>query len=1123
MGAGWPKGKEKAYQKEKNTWRRRRKSRGRERKLERKRSELEGRGGRNENVGSELTIEGLQVGHGWCEGNCEGPNERESAREGEWITEGNGKKTFRSEPGTREGSGEGEGGRGSEWDTNRRGREKLPYQSNTNPEGWGGGWGGSEGWGGGGGGGGDRGERGEVEAEGQTVQSRRLRQPPPKTAEKEDDLNALKLIYLNACSLMNKINDLCVLINDSDPDVILITETWCSEEISNAMLNIPGYFIEPELRLDRTDTMNGIGGGLLVYVKDNLIVKPIPVENNFNMFKRFEIISNESKDDGRFKTKPNLTVTLVYRPPRSRNENTQELCKLFRNSGENSLFIGDFNFPTINWSDQTSDRNCEPFLQCVIDNNFEQLVTFPTHVRGNILDLVFANRPENILNIEALGNLSNSDHTILSVDVIFRSKFNSSEEMIHDWKNGDTEGLKEYLRMVNWNVELDGLDAEECWYSFKGKLESGINQFIPKARRRKNNNHQWMTRQVKRIVRQKQRHYNLYQADRTKANFDQYKKTEKACKKSVRSAKRKFEQNIAKNGNKRPFNSYIKSKTASKINIGPLKVGNNLVSDNLGMATILNNTFSSVFTEEDLSNVPFCPSLSQEFSVSDVHFDLESIKKKIMKLKCSSSSGPDNISSRFLQNHVDSLVTPLSIIFSKSLESGVVPQDWRDANVTPIFKKGAKNSPDNYRPVSLTSIPCKIMESIMKDEIIDYLLRYQLINPSQHGFMPNKSCATNLLVFLEKITDLFDNSFPVDVVFLDFSKAFDKVPHKRLLAKMEQLGIRGNLLKWTESWLTNRKQRTVLNGTCSTWTKVISGVPQGSVLGPLLFVIFINDIDNFTRNITIMLKFADDTKLGNVASGPEDFDNLQQTINDLLVWADTWCMKFNTAKCKVLHLGRSNTKHIYNMNGSDLQSIDSERDIGVLMSCNLKPSLQCTQAANRASAILKQITRAFMYRDRKVFLLLYKQFVRCHLEFAIPAWSPWLVQDIEILERVQKRAVNFIVGLSGRTYEDKLRELKITSLAERRKKFDMVQTFKILNGHDRVDSSIWFKTVGDNANRLTRNTAYRNNLVATRSRTDIRKNFFSNRVVNLWNSLPTDVKDARTVKLFKARLEKINL
>ena len=213
----------------------------------------------------------------------------------------------------------------------------------------------------------------------------------------------------------------------------------------------------------------------------------------------------------------------------------------------------------------------------------------------------------------------------------------------------------------------------------------------------------------------------------------------------------------------------------------------------------------------------------------------------------------------------------------------------------------------------------------MKDEIIDYLLRHQLINPSQHGFMPNKSCATNLLEFLEKITDLFDNSIPVDVVILDFSKAFDKVPHKRLLAKMESLGIRRNLLRWTESWLKDRKQRTVLNGTCSNWSKVISGVPQGSVLGPLLFVIFINDIDNFTRNISIMLKFADDTKLGNVASGVGDCENLQQTINELLVWAETWCMKFNTAKCKVLHLGRTNSHHIYNMNGTDLISINKER------------------------------------------------------------------------------------------------------------------------------------------------------------------------------------------------------
>ena len=183
---------------------------------------------------------------------------------------------------------------------------------------------------------------------------------------------------------------------------------------------------------------------------------------------------------------------------------------------------------------------------------------------------------------------------------------------------------------------------------------------------------------------------------------------------------------------------------------------------------------------------------------------------------------------------------------------------------------------------------------------------------------------------------------------------------------MKSPGIKGRLLNWIEAWLTNRKQRTVLNGTCSNWSSVISGVPQGSVLGPLLFIIFINDIDNCTNNISIMLKFAEDTKLGNVARNHVDTEHLQKTIDELLVWADTWCMSFNTAKCKVLHLSRNNDKHVYNMNGIDLQAVETEGNIGVLISSNLKPSQHCTQAATRASAILTQISRAFMYRQKNV-------------------------------------------------------------------------------------------------------------------------------------------------------------
>ena len=304
-------------------------------------------------------------------------------------------------------------------------------------------------------------------------------------------------------------------------------------------------------------------------------------------------------------------------------------------------------------------------------------------------------------------------------------------------------------------------------------------------------------------------------------------------------------------------------------------------------------------------------------------------------------------------------------------------------------------------------------------------------------------------------------------MYLDFAKAFDKVPHQRLINKMKSLGIGGDTLRWTENWLKNRRQRTVLNGSFSEWLDVLSGVPQGSVIGPLLFVIFINDIDGCAERITTLLKFADDTKIGNRITSVTDQQNLQDCLDQLTNWADTWCMTFNTEKCKVLHVGRGNPRYTYKINGVELEETEKERDIGVIVTEDLKPTQQCAEASRRASAVLTQITKAFLYRDRKVFLQPYKQFVRCHLEFAVPAWCPWSVGDIEILERVQRRAVNLIVGLKGQTYEEKMMELGITSLLERRKKMDLIQTFKIINGLDDVKS---FTLVGLNNVRQTRNT-----------------------------------------------------
>jgi hypothetical protein len=221
-----------------------------------------------------------------------------------------------------------------------------------------------------------------------------------------------------------------------------------------------------------------------------------------------------------------------------------------------------------------------------------------------------------------------------------------------------------------------------------------------------------------------------------------------------------------------------------------------------------------------------------------------------------------------------------------SLSEGIVPEDWRKANVTPIFKKGRKTDPENYRPVSLTSVSCRLMEGIIKDQVVKHLEKNKLIRQTQHSIMRGRSCTSNLLVFLEKITAEIDKGGAMDVIYLDFSKAFDTVPHERLKKKLQVHGISGNLLKWIAAWLMDRKQRVVLNGKESTWEAVLSGVHQGSVLGPLLFLIFINDLDLAVSLQELLLKFADDTKLAGIVKDEADRMRLQAALDNLLQWSE---------------------------------------------------------------------------------------------------------------------------------------------------------------------------------------------------------------------------------------------
>ena len=813
-----------------------------------------------------------------------------------------------------------------------------------------------------------------------------------------------------------------------------------------------------------------------------------------------------------------LNITFVYRSPNSSDENTQRLADLISSCEKNSLIFGDFNLPNIAFLDNNSDAKSKPISDATSAVFLSSLIDFPTHVRGNCLDLALADEEarQKVINVENIGNLGNSDHAIIKIELLFSANFNSSSEQVRDWRRGDEIGLTDHLKSVDFLEKFQGKNVSEAWTVFKETIEVALNRYIPLAPRRKKGNPLWLTRHVKNLINRKQRSWKKFSKSRSPADFEKYKLAEGICKKGVSNAKRSFEKKLAKSGNTRPFASYVKAKIKNISSVGPLKVNDSLVSNNADMANILNKFFVSVFTREPPGPPPAPTPLPFHTPLSTITFSPYKVQKKLEALKPNSAPGPDKITPRFLKANAKSMSVPLAWLFNKSLAEGAIPPDWKLANVTPIFKKGSKCAPSNYRPVSLTSSPCRIMESCMRDAITDHLTNNALIKDTQHGFMRRKSCTTNLLHFLEKLTKELDAGNPIDVVYLDFAKAFDKVPHRRLLAKLQAHGIHGHVLSWFEEWLRDRQQRTVLNGEASEWEPVASGVPQGSVLGPLAFVVFINDLDDEADNVSICSKFADDTKCGQVIKCDSDVKILQDCLDNLVSWADKWGMEFNVTKCKVMHIGRNNNGATYSMRGTVLNTTAAERDIGVKVDNGLRPTQQCKEAANRANNVLYQLTKAFHYRDRRTFVQLYKQYARPHLEFAVPAWSPWTAQDKDILEAVQRKAVRMVSGLAASDYDGRLRELNLLSLEQRRENLDLVQTFKIIRKFDDVDSTTWFQLVGDNPARVTRHTSDPMNIVQSNSRLDIRKNFFSNRVATKWNEIPSDIKMANSISAFKS-------
>ena len=564
------------------------------------------------------------------------------------------------------------------------------------------------------------------------------------------------------------------------------------------------------------------------------------------------------------------------------------------------------------------------------------------------------------------------------------------------------------------------------------------------------------------------------------------------------------------------FNNFGRSvnNTEASINVGTVLL---LLSDTTKRANILNEQFQSVYTKEDTNKMPD-KGPSPHPSMSNITFKTKGIAKLLQNLNPYKAAGPDSIPTFMLKVAANEIAPILTKIFQKSYDSGTVPSDWRDANIVPIYKKGDKQQPSNYRPVSLTSISCKIMEHIVHSSIMDHFERHNILCDQQHGFRKRRSCESQLITTIQGIASrLRSGKDQVDVILLDFSKAFDKVPHQRLLYKLDFYGVRGENLQWVKSFLSSRKQRVLLDGKISDQADVFSGVPQGTVNGPLYFLAFINDLPECTSSETRL--FADDGLLYKLIKSDKDAQSLQKDLNSLEKWEDDWQMSFHPEKCQVIHVcsnPRYRQRRQYTLHGHILESVDSAKYLGVHLSQDMTWQTHVNRTAAKASSTLGFLRRNLHSCTQDVRERTYNMFILPTLNYASAAWDPYLSRDVDQLEKVQRRGARYVKN----NYHDRspgcvtnmLTDLQWLPLKEQRRAHRLSYLRKIKNQEVDIDPGNIIQP-GDSRTR-GRARIRQQSVLST-----VYHQSFYPRTIRDWNQLPTRITDIDDTEGFKAALD----
>ena len=940
--------------------------------------------------------------------------------------------------------------------------------------------------------------------------------------------DTLSLLHLNIRSINKHFDELKLLLDNNKPNFPLVglTETWLTSD-SKHLFTLNDYDFIDNNRLNRT------GGGVALYVPhcfDYTVCDELNIMNRYIESLFIEISVPQSK---------NIIIGIIYRPPNTNlNEFSNHLTNLINNpllANKDSFIMGDFN---INLLNHAINHSSQDFLETFMSASFLPLISKPTRVVNNsatLIDNIFCNilpLPDSSIILSDI-----TDHYPIMTHFKLTSLAKKTYPIPQRRRASKEklENLNASLENVDWSCVYNSNDTNESFEIFLNVFHEQLDIHIPKQKDNRVNYKTsprlpWISKSLLRSINRKNRLYYKYKSKKSEASKTKYTLYKNTLTKTLRLAKKKYysmQLEFYKHDVKNTWKILKQAMNVSKkkSNINKLRRGNQIVDNPLDIANTLNSYFSTIgdnlsrnipHVDEHFSKFLDQPIPNSVYFAPTTKFEITDI---VTALKNKQSAGDDDISNFILKGVIASIADPLAHVFNLSILNGVFPERMKVAKVIPLFKKGDRLDPSNYRPISLLSALSKILEKLIFKRTISFLTTHNIFTNSQFGFRQKHSTVHALLNFVDKVAHAIDNHSHLIGIFLDFSKAFDTINHDILLYKLSHYGIRGKALEWFRNYLTKRKQYTSLNGHNSTLKEINCGVPQGSLLGPLLFIVYINDFCR-SSNILSFILFADDS---NVFFSHDNPNTLLDTVNSELIKLTEWI------RANKLSLNLQKTKYMIFSNtvkdlpsdvvfdDTPLERVSNIKFLGITVDDKLSWKSHIVNISSTISRNIGVINRLKYFIPSSSLLTLYYSLILPYLNYGILAWGNTHKILLDRLILLQKKSLRIIFNTSIRFHTNPLflenKILKIKDLYS----FQLGQF--MYNYNNNSLPSAFDSMFPKNQSFHNYPTRHSNEFHLPLLRTLLAQNTFIYTGPQYWNSLEENIRGARSLDSFKSKLK----